>query len=172
MKVPADWHSVHFYYWTGIPGLGGFVHPITKGTEDLYYEYTFTRFTNLNFLVVNGDSWNAEPTPEQTLNVKNVLGDACYEVGKIDTETNNRTINKVDCGGFSSVLQLFTQKVIIQTENHFIQVVLEKASNIGLYSVTGQLIRSAQNVNSFTQKVNPGVYVLCIDEEVGKVLVD
>ncbi|MDD4968441.1 MAG: T9SS type A sorting domain-containing protein [Paludibacter sp.] len=59
----------------------------------------------------------------------------------------------------------------IITENGNIKVNVNGAANVQLYTVAGQLIRSASVTNQFTHSVKSGVYLLKVNGETRRVLV-
>jgi hypothetical protein len=62
-------------------------------------------------------------------------------------------------------------KFTISTENGNIKVNVDGTTNVQLYTMAGQLIRSASAMNQFTQSVKTGVYFLKVNGETHKVLV-
>ncbi|MDR0798863.1 MAG: T9SS type A sorting domain-containing protein [Dysgonamonadaceae bacterium] len=182
VKIPADWSTVSFYYWT--IGEGQFATPTLNNN---YYSYTFNREESINLIFVNGSDWASEPGEgateqdwkdfkgTQTVNIENVTESTCYEIidatyddGDPDWGKRHVTIN-ADCDFTNIPAIAHNDKVIV--ENHVIRASFEGSAKVELYTISGQLIRSVTANNEFSQNVQQGVYLLRIHGVTHKVMV-
>ena len=167
IQVPESWSNVHFFNWTDLPGYGGFITP-TK-IKDNVYEYTFTKYDKVNFIVVNGNDW--ADSPEQTEDLKNVEADGCYKIGSINA-SSKYDIDPVDCGDISvniTVNKVELAKII--TGKNSLTIIPDSQVNLVIYSITGAVVEQIYTADKTQLYLNNGVYIVSIDGVAKKVIV-
>ncbi|MDR1683588.1 MAG: hypothetical protein LBS25_09445, partial [Candidatus Symbiothrix sp.] len=174
IKIPNEWTTVFFYYWT--IGEGSFVTPTLDGD---WYAYTFNREESISLIFVNGDTWASDPDDgirlgKQTVNIEGITESTCYEITDAtyedgDSDWGKKRVNTVDC----TIVGIATVEStdIVITGNNEIRASFEGLAQIELYSISGQLIRSITVENGFSQKVQKGAYLLRIDGKLHKLIV-
>ncbi|MDR0547240.1 MAG: hypothetical protein LBG77_06635, partial [Dysgonamonadaceae bacterium] len=144
-KIPADWETVSFYYWT--IGDGSFATPVHEGD---WYSYTFEDFSSINLIFVGGSGWPADEDDatkkgKQSINIEGITESTCYEIiGATyedgDWDWGKRRVNVADCTLTALPAIKCNNDVIV--ENNVIRASFEGTAKIELYTIGGQLIRS------------------------------
>ncbi|GHT76470.1 hypothetical protein FACS189413_11370 [Bacteroidia bacterium] len=179
VKVPVEWTTVSFYYWT--IGDGQFVTPTLNGD---FYAYTFNREESVNLIFVNGTEWDTT-TPDseeaakakwgkQTINITGITESTCYEItdatyNEGDSDWGKKRVNVADCTVTAISAIAYNDNVIV--ENNVIRALFEGSAKVELYTVGGQLVRSVTAVNGFSQKVQSGAYLLRMNGKTQKLVV-
>lgn len=173
-QKPSGWSSaVNAYVYDESSGsavkiLGDWPGTAMTSLGNNYYKYTFDKTIEANWQIL----FNAggQQNPGGNLPGWKVINGAVYQSASSQAEAVKEILTESDCN--SSVDKVEKSHIIVRTYNRTIDVSMEKPSSLELYNATGQQIRTVQNVHSFTQNVNPGVYLLRINGVARKVVVD
>lgn len=184
VQVPAEGLSswtleggVYFYAWGN--GMEGTFTPATA-EEDNWYSYTISTETvfPLNFIVLNGSSWDAlaNDARRQTVNMENIVESACYVMangGETEGQNNwNKVLNPTDCPseGPSTIVEVTENASLFSINGRTLNVSMDNEAEISIYTVSGQMIEHTIATN-LTREMQQGVYVVRIGNQSQKLVI-
>ena len=184
VQVPAEglssWTAeggVYFYAWGN--GMEGTFTPATA-EEDNWYSYTISTETvfPLNFIVLNGSSWDAlaNDARRQTVNMENIVESACYVMangGETEGQNNwNKVLNPTDCPSESpsTIVEITENAPLFTINGRTLNVSMDNEAEISIYTISGQMIEHTVASN-FTREMQQGVYVVRIGNQSQKLVI-
>ena len=155
------------------------VWPSLSSPATLYYSIDSGNFTAITLPNNGAVGNNSKHYGESTISVTGLTNGShsvaiYFQAGSAAVYDNNSSANfvasftKTALTGFSQNLE---SSLSIFAQNGEIKAIFNGTAQINLYSVTGQLIRSVSATNQFNQSVKSGVYLLRINGQSHKVLV-
>ncbi|MBO8461003.1 MAG: T9SS type A sorting domain-containing protein [Bacteroidetes bacterium] len=185
VQVPAEglssWTAeggVYFYAWGN--GMEGTFTPATA-EEDNWYSYTISTETvfPLNFIVLNGSSWDAlaNDARRQTVNMENIVESACYVMangGETEGQNNwNKVLNPTDCpseSGEATAIEETSNAPLFTVNGRTLNVAMDNEAEISIYTISGQMIEHTVASN-LTREMQQGVYVVRIGNQSQKLVI-
>ena len=179
VRKPSDWENVAIYYWSD--ASSGWVIPVFYND---FYVYTFENENEVNIIFVNSDGTgfptdadDAVRLGKQTVNIENIDESMCFEIldaTHVDGDANwgKRRIRNIDClFDTSTIVNTTESSVIFYVANNVLNVIFDGHSQIELFTISGQLIKSQQAQSPFNTPLNSGMYLLRVNGEMYKVMV-
>ena len=177
VQVPSEglssWDAtagVYFYVWT--TGEGSFTQATDEGNN--WYSYT-SEGSPINFIVVNGSSWDAlaGDARRQSVNMENVAESACYVMAN-GTETEgvsdwNKVLTVTDCPEESAIMEAETEH-LFTINGRTLLISLDQEAEVAIYNVNGQLMEHTFT-NDYSRFMQQGVYIVRINRETRKVVI-
>ena len=162
--------GVYFYVWT--TGDGVFTQATDEGNN--WYSYT-SESSPINFIVVNGSSWDAlaGDARRQSVNMENVAESTCYVMAN-GTETEgvsdwNKVLTVTDCPEESAIMEAETEH-LFTINGRTLLISLDQEAEVAIYNVNGQLIEHTFT-NDYSRFMQQGVYIVRINRETRKVVI-
>jgi hypothetical protein len=180
-SIPDEWRNtngdvVSFYAW-GEEGFGAgqFYTSILAGD---WYVYTFTRRDFVNLLFVSGTEFTSPLSNHyQTVDILDITASTCFIIeGQQDSGADWMkwlVVVDAECEGDipSNIEQSEHQQVLIFVDNGIIHAQFEGRAQVELFSITGQLLRSEIVENRFAHPTPRGIYLLRVNGQAHKVIV-
>lgn len=174
--------GVYFYVWPLDPAFVA-----TTSESDNWYSYTFNTddIFPLNFIVVNGASWEAiipeggtaSDSRRQSVDMVNIVASGCYVMAngsEIEGDGNSwkKVLNPAECPdpGTSTGLLQNRQEPLFTIENRVLNIELEEAVMIRIYNLGGQMV-DTQFTNRYSRLLGQGTYILHIGDTATKAIV-
>lgn len=169
-KIPVEWTSqvISIHYWND-DIAGNFVTATISNGD--WYTYTFERMEVVNVIFINGENWTGQ-NADQTSDIKDITTSTCYNVkSELDGELK-RVASIVNCGGEGTNNPTIVNNTIsITAENNQIRATFDGTKQIQLYSASGQLLHAGTAKNIFEHSATTGIYLLKIDNQAYKLLI-
>ena len=177
VQIPSEglssWDAtagVYFYVWT--TGEGSFTQATDEGNN--WYSYT-SEGSPINFIVVNGSSWDAlaGDARRQSVNMENVAESACYVMAN-GTETEgvsdwNKVLTVTDCPEESAIMEAETEH-LFTINGRTLLISLDQEAEVAIYNVNGQLIEHTFT-NDYSRFMQQGVYIIRIGNTTEKMVI-
>ena len=174
--------GIYFYAWPLEPAFVA-----TTSESDNWYSYTFNTddIFPLNFIVVNGASWEAiipeggtaSDSRRQSVDMVNIVASGCYVMAngsEIEGDGNSwkKVLNPAECPdpGTSTGLLQNRQEPLFTIENRVLNIELEEAVMIRIYNLGGQMV-DTQFTNRYSRLLGQGTYILHIGDTATKAIV-
>lgn len=154
VKVPATWTTPKVHYWGDKSSNWPGVDLVKQGD---WWTITFDQVNVMNIIFHNGSG-------DQTANIEGVNASTCYQVNA------DKSFAVVSC--ITSATTSTNEHKLIRSIPSGIQVVLDRASDVVLYSAQGSLLkemRAAQTV-SFNN-LSAGIYIVNVNGKSHKAIV-
>ena len=162
--------GVYFYVWT--TGEGSFTQATDEGNN--WYSYT-SEGSPINFIVVNGSSWDAlaGDARRQSVNMENVAESACYVMAN-GTETEgvsdwNKVLTVTDCPEESAIMEAETEH-LFTINGRTLLISLDQEAEVAIYNVNGQLMEHTFT-NDYSRFMQQGVYIIRIGNTTEKMVI-
>lgn len=177
VQIPSEglssWDAtagVYFYVWT--TGEGSFTQATDEGNN--WYSYT-SEGSPINFIVVNGSSWDAlaGDARRQSVNMENVAESTCYVMAN-GTETEgvsdwNKVLTVTDCPEESAIMEAETEH-LFTINGRTLLISLDQEAEVAIYNVNGQLIEHTFT-NDYSRFMQQGVYIIRIGNTTEKMVI-
>ena len=175
VRKPSDWENIAIHYWTDAMSAGAWAIPVLR--EDDFYVYTFENEDEINFIFVNGTEWST--SDNQTFGITRIDTSMCFEILDATYDGNTRGVRSIDCPFMddddccpTSVITINENNVIFYVANGILNVNFDGLAQIELFTINGQLIKSQQAQSHFSTHLQRGMYLLRVNGEVHKVMVN
>lgn len=136
---------------------------------DNKWKMTYDNSAGQYFMTINNlfDYFNVLDVDKAKIGTMGVIVRAQW--GGNDNQTISFSLNVGDAAtGINNVVN----NLFISTENNVLKVNFEGKANVQLFTITGKLISTANVENEFTQKIKSGFYLLRLNNETHKILVE
>ncbi len=176
VKKPDDWNSISFYYWSESTD-GNYATPYEY--EEDFYIYIFDESLNkINLVFINGTSFSTRNN--QTIDITGIEESRCFEIVVVENEEDyeedereKRRVNSISCPfDISSNLEKIEAKASVNIQNNLLSVNFPGSAKINLFTITGQIIKSLEVQSEFSTVLQQGIYLLQINGEVHKIIIN
>lgn len=174
--------GVYFYAWPLEPAFVA-----TTPESDNWYSYTFNTddIFPLNFIVVNGASWDAiipeggtaSDSRRQSGDMVNIFTSGCYVMAngaEIEGDGNSwkKVLNPAECPdpGTGTQLVLSSKEPLFTIENRVLSIELEEDAMIRIYNLGGQMV-DTQFTNRYSRVMGQGTYIIHVGNKAAKAIV-
>jgi len=154
------------------------VYPSTETAVTMYYSFNGFSFNSFSLPKTGISGNNSKHYGEKSINITGFSPGTYsiwvyFQIGDVYDSNNsanfkaNFTITDTPAGidNLESTLKL-------SGSNGTVKAIFDGEAQVELYTMTGQLVRSAKVTNEFTQLVNSGAYLIRINGKAHKILVN